>query len=305
MHRALAALPRPRKHYQWYYSTREADGDMTRAPQGVHDFLRAYYHHKSADWTDNKPYPLQAWSAEELAKLPTYYVMDLAKTMPETVATVMPSRENIAANTWLPDSELAYYAGEYSRTGFQGGLQWYRCGTVRRIHRRVADLVGPQHRRALLLHLRPTGLGHPSARRRLRGDADEGLQQHDRLPPDRRRRPLGAAGAAGGGQPAAARISPRGRTKRAITTQAGTFLQERSAEEHSRERRVRVRAMAYLERGFPLWTRRSPDFWERWRRSAPLAPRRPCPRLGHANGEFLRRPARTDPECGKGAAGAG
>ncbi len=55
--------------------------------------------------------------------------MDLAKTMPETVAPVMPSRAHIAANRWLPDGELAYYDGEYSRTGFQGALQWYRCGT--------------------------------------------------------------------------------------------------------------------------------------------------------------------------------
>jgi pimeloyl-ACP methyl ester carboxylesterase len=129
VHRELAALPRPRKHYQWYYSTREANGDMHRAPQGLHDFLRAYYHHKSADWKDNRPYPLQSWSAEELAKLPTYYVMDLAKSMPEQVAEEMPSRAEIAANRWLPDSELAFYASEYQRTGFQGGLQWYRCGT--------------------------------------------------------------------------------------------------------------------------------------------------------------------------------
>jgi pimeloyl-ACP methyl ester carboxylesterase len=129
VHRELAALPRPRKHYQWYYSTREANADMHRAPQGVRDFLRAYYHHKSADWKDNHPYPLQSWSAAELAKLPTYYVMDLAKGMAETVAEEMPSREAIAANKWLPDSELAFYAAEYLRTGFQGGLQWYRCGT--------------------------------------------------------------------------------------------------------------------------------------------------------------------------------
>ena len=130
VHRELAALPRPRKHYQWYYSERRADNDMHRAPQGVHDFLRAYYHHKSADWTGNKPYPLKAWSAEELAKLPTYYVMDLDQTMPETVAREMPSAAEIAANTWLPDGDLAYYAAEYERTGFQGGLQWYRCGTT-------------------------------------------------------------------------------------------------------------------------------------------------------------------------------
>jgi pimeloyl-ACP methyl ester carboxylesterase len=129
VHRELAALERPRKHYQWYYSTRKANADMHRAPQGVHDFLRAYYHHKSADWKDNRPYPLKAWSAGELAKLPTYYVMDLDKTMAGTVAAEMPSPAEIAANRWLPDSELAFYAGEYSRTGFQGGLQWYRCGT--------------------------------------------------------------------------------------------------------------------------------------------------------------------------------
>ena len=129
VHRDLAALPRPRKHYQWYYSTREANADMHRAPQGVHDFLRAYYHHKSADWKANRPYPLQGWTATELAKLPTYYVMDIAHDMAETVAAEMPSAEAIAANTWLPERELAFYSAEYARTGFQGGLQWYRCGT--------------------------------------------------------------------------------------------------------------------------------------------------------------------------------
>ncbi len=129
VHRELAALQRPRKHYQWYYSTREANADMHRAPQGVHDFLRAYYHYKSADWKDNKPHPLQSWSAGELARLPTYYVMELAKTMPETVAAEMPSPAAIAASRWLPERELAVYGREYARTGFQGGLQWYRCGT--------------------------------------------------------------------------------------------------------------------------------------------------------------------------------
>jgi pimeloyl-ACP methyl ester carboxylesterase len=129
VHRELAALPRPRKHYQWYYSTREANADMLHAPQGVHDFLRGYYHHKSADWKANAPYPLKAWSAGDLAKLPTYYVMDFAKNMAETVAEEMPSKAAIAANRWLPDRELAFYSAEYARTGFQGGLQWYRCGT--------------------------------------------------------------------------------------------------------------------------------------------------------------------------------
>jgi pimeloyl-ACP methyl ester carboxylesterase len=129
LHAAMAALPRPRKHYRWYYSTRPANDDMLHCPQGVHDFLRAYYHHKSADWKQNKPFRLAGWTAEEMAKMPTYYIMDLHETMPQAVAHEMPSAAEIAACRWLPDRDLAVYAGEYSRTGFQGGLQWYRRGT--------------------------------------------------------------------------------------------------------------------------------------------------------------------------------
>ena len=126
IHEALAALPRPRKHYQWWYSTRPANAAMWHCKQGVHDFLRAYFHHKSADWKDNKPYPLAGWTATELAKMPTYYIMDLADDMPTGVAKEMPSAAEIAACQWLPDRELAVYAGEYQRNGFQGGLNWYR-----------------------------------------------------------------------------------------------------------------------------------------------------------------------------------
>jgi pimeloyl-ACP methyl ester carboxylesterase len=129
IHAALAALPRPRKHYQRHFGSPEANADMQRCRQGVHQFLRAYYHMKSADWPHNQPFALQTWSAEELAKMPDYYVMDLRKGMAETVAAHMPSREQIAANQWLTEAELAVYAAEFGRTGFQGGLQWYRCST--------------------------------------------------------------------------------------------------------------------------------------------------------------------------------
>ena len=129
IHAALATLPRPRKHYQWYYSTRPADADMRDCPQGVHAFLRAYFHMKSADWQGNRPYELAAWNADELAKMPTYYIMERDRNMAETVAAEMPSPEAVAACRWLPEDELRAYSGEYERTGFQGGLQWYRCRT--------------------------------------------------------------------------------------------------------------------------------------------------------------------------------
>ena len=130
IHGALANLDRPRKHYQWYYSTREANADMRDCPQGVHAFLRAYFHVKSADWRGNRPFPLSSRTADELAKMPTYYIMDLDKDMAATVAPEMPSAEAIAACRWLPESELSVYSAEYRRTGFQGGLNWYRCRTT-------------------------------------------------------------------------------------------------------------------------------------------------------------------------------
>ncbi len=142
IHAALAALPRPRKHYQWYYSTRPANENMWHARQGVHDFLRAYYHHKSADWTANKPFPLKGWTAEELAKMPTYYIMDLADGMAETVAKEMPSPSEIADNKWLTEAELKVYADEYTRNGFQGGLQWYRVRTSRRFDAEIELFSG-------------------------------------------------------------------------------------------------------------------------------------------------------------------
>jgi pimeloyl-ACP methyl ester carboxylesterase len=126
---ALAALTPPRRHYQLFYSTDAAAADMESPPQGLHDFLRAYYHVKSADWPGNCPHPLAGWHAAELAKLPTYYVMEAAKGMAETAAAHMPGPAEIAACRWLPDDALAVYAEAFARTGFGPALLWYRAVT--------------------------------------------------------------------------------------------------------------------------------------------------------------------------------
>ena len=124
----LANLERPRKHYQDYYRTPEANSDIMDSEKGLPDFIRAYYHHKSADWKENKPFPLSSWTAEQLAKMPTYYIMDLEDTMPEAVGKHMPTSEEINSCKWLTEEELKVYVSEYGRTGFQGGLNWYRSG---------------------------------------------------------------------------------------------------------------------------------------------------------------------------------
>lgn len=126
IHQNLAALDPPRKHYHAYFATRAANEDMWGPQHHVHDFLRAYFHVKSGDWAGNRPHALRSWSASELAKMPNYYVMPLALGMPASVAPEMPNAATIADCRWLPEHELSFYSAEYARTGFQGGLQWYR-----------------------------------------------------------------------------------------------------------------------------------------------------------------------------------
>jgi pimeloyl-ACP methyl ester carboxylesterase len=122
----LAKLDPPRKYYQNYQRTPGANADMLHAPQGLHAFFRAYYHYKSADWKANKPHPLTARTAEEMAKIPTYYVMEKDKGMAATVAPFMPSAAEVAACKWLTDDEVNVYVTEYARTQFTGALQGYR-----------------------------------------------------------------------------------------------------------------------------------------------------------------------------------
>jgi pimeloyl-ACP methyl ester carboxylesterase len=126
----LAALPRPRKHYARYYATQIANEDMWHAPQGVHDLLREYYYFKSADWNGNRPFRLKGWTAAELAKMPSYYIMDLDKGVAATMSEYQPSPAYIADCKWMTEADLKVYSQEFQRTGFQGGLNYYRIDGV-------------------------------------------------------------------------------------------------------------------------------------------------------------------------------
>jgi pimeloyl-ACP methyl ester carboxylesterase len=122
----LAKLNPPRKYYQNYQRTPGANENMLHAPQGLHNFFRAYYFFKSADYSGNKPHPLKARTAGEMAQIPYYYVMLKDRGMAENVAPFMPPPEYIANCKWLTEPEVGVYATEYARTGFNGALQGYR-----------------------------------------------------------------------------------------------------------------------------------------------------------------------------------
>ena len=123
--------------------------------------------------------------------------MDLAKTMAETVAEEMPSAAAIAANTWLPDRELAFYSAEYARTGFQGGLQWYRCGTSGAFNAELQTWSGRTIDVPSCFISGKQDWGTYQRPGVFEAMQTSACTQHDRLSSDRRRRPLGAAGAAG------------------------------------------------------------------------------------------------------------
>ncbi|KAK0250745.1 hypothetical protein LTS09_014129 [Friedmanniomyces endolithicus] len=126
----LAKLTPPRKHYKFYNSAAAAATDWNNPPQGLYAYLRGYFHLKSAAWAPNKPHPLSAWSAEALAAMPEYYIMRAEHSMPQTVASLMEGEDASATESWLSRADLEVYCQEWSRTGFQGALKWYRAQTA-------------------------------------------------------------------------------------------------------------------------------------------------------------------------------
>ncbi|KAG7448797.1 alpha/beta-hydrolase [Guyanagaster necrorhizus] len=134
----LSLMNPPRKYYTTYFSSRDANKHLMQSLP-LETFLRAYFRAKAADGTrlDNSdPHPLA--SIDEMEKLPRYYVMLQHETMPDAVLR----SQDMPDISWLTPSELSTYAYEYSRTGFQGGLNWYRCSTDAQWTRDLSEFAG-------------------------------------------------------------------------------------------------------------------------------------------------------------------
>ena len=123
----LSDLTPPRQHYQRYFCTAEANSDMWQVASGVDNFLSDYFYAKSGDWPGNRPKPLASASAEMLAQIPDYYIMPADQTMPEVVARIRSEAAQPVAMPWLSEEALEVYAESFTRTSFQGGLNWYRA----------------------------------------------------------------------------------------------------------------------------------------------------------------------------------
>jgi pimeloyl-ACP methyl ester carboxylesterase len=127
-----AKLNPPRKGYQDYWASPEAERDMKNVPQGMTNFFRAFYYMKSADFPGNQNLrPLHAVhtareAAEQNAQMPEYYVMRRGTGMPATVAAAMPDATYIKSCKWMTEAECEVYGMEYARSGWTGALHEYR-----------------------------------------------------------------------------------------------------------------------------------------------------------------------------------
>jgi pimeloyl-ACP methyl ester carboxylesterase len=127
-----AKLDPPRRGYQDYWASPEADRDMKQVPQGMTNFFRAFYYMKSADFPGNQNLkPLHEVrtakeAAQQNAQMPEYYVMRRGVGMPATVAAAMPDASYIKSCKWLTEPECEVYGMEYARSGWTGALHEYR-----------------------------------------------------------------------------------------------------------------------------------------------------------------------------------
>ncbi|KAF8556826.1 alpha/beta-hydrolase [Imleria badia] len=159
---ALAALAPPRKHYTSYFSTRDANRDMLGERQeDLHRFLGGYYHMKSGAWEGNTTHPLPSASnpsptiaaiARDLATLPEYYVMPEHANMRQLIERYASQHPHF---TWPSEGSLVtsedaetgrVYASEFARTGFQGGLNYYRSALSPPPTERVEELIALSQR---------------------------------------------------------------------------------------------------------------------------------------------------------------
>lgn len=142
---SLARRAKPLKHYQWYNSTSKAAKDWQDPPQGLRNFLRGYLHLKSHVWKGNAidMGRLTAWTADQLARMPKYYIMPLDATMPQVVEDDMRGEDSSLTEAFVSDAELDVYVQEFNRTGFQGMLNWYRSSTdTRNLNVQMAVFAG-------------------------------------------------------------------------------------------------------------------------------------------------------------------
>ncbi|KAK4506461.1 hypothetical protein PRZ48_000193 [Zasmidium cellare] len=131
---ALEHLTPPRKNYQWYNSQPSAAQDFlnpTALNNSLHAFFRVEWYLKSPAYLAQFPPPHELASSDpaQLAQVPYFYVPLANQTISEALAALYVGQNASPSEAWFPDADVDVYVQEYTRTGFQGALNYYRVLT--------------------------------------------------------------------------------------------------------------------------------------------------------------------------------
>ena len=144
INKKLALLKPKRKHYQYYFSSYGASNNIMKCKQGLKNFLRSYFYFKSFDYKGNKPFKLKNFKAEEISKMPEYYIMKLNFGMAQTVKKFSPSKTEVAKCMWLNDADLKYYVKNYINSGIKNSLSWYKVMLSKKEKLKIINLNLPK-----------------------------------------------------------------------------------------------------------------------------------------------------------------
>ncbi len=140
LNKSLSFLKPRRKHYQFYFSSRNAAKNIMNCKQGLKSFLRGYFYFKSFDYPFNKPHKLEGYSSNELAKMPEYYIMKYNLGMAETIKKFMPSDKEILNCKWLTDKDILIYVNSFKKKGILEPLNWYKMMLSKREKYRLINM---------------------------------------------------------------------------------------------------------------------------------------------------------------------
>lgn len=144
LNKELNKLKPKKKHYQYYFSSKNANANIMNCEQGLKNFFRAYFHFKSYDYRLNKPFVLKSFSAKEVSKMPEYYIMKYNLGISQTVKNYMPSEKEIKNCSWLKNKDLEYYVKNFKIRGIKEPLKWYKAMLNNKENLKIIELKLPK-----------------------------------------------------------------------------------------------------------------------------------------------------------------
>ena len=145
INKKLSLLKPKKKHYQYYFSSYGAAINIMKNKKELKNFFRNYFHFKSNDYKDNKPFRLKSFTVKNLCKMPEYYIMYYNLGITQTVKKYAPSLSEIHNCKWLNNEDLNFYLKAFSKSGIKKPLYWYRVMLSRKEKLRIINFNLPRH----------------------------------------------------------------------------------------------------------------------------------------------------------------